>query len=58
MFCCFFFNFRHVCYLFCSAGPDLSSVGLWCSEQAMQQSNNLSSHTIGNMAADEWPDGV
>lgn len=45
-------------YLFSSASPDLSGVGLGGSEQAMQQSNNLSSHTVGNMTTDEWPDGV
>lgn len=45
-------------YFFSSGGPDLSSVGLWSSEQTMQQSNNLSSHTVCNMATDEWPDGV
>lgn len=47
-----------VTHFFSSAGPDLSRVGLWGSEQAMQQSNNLSSHAISNMATDKWPDGV
>lgn len=48
-------NQRYYSYFFSSAGPDLRSVGLWGSEQAMQQSDNLSSHTVGNMATDEWP---
>lgn len=47
-----------VLYLLCSAGPDLGGVGLGSCEQAVQQGDDLSSHTVGHMSTDEGPDRV